>query len=78
MIFYFKGLHVSINDIELSDGLFISAVFFSKVVKQLPQLILRVARICKFDVWDGRSNYCLEPDISEIQVGHTKHGDNLG
>lgn len=77
MIFYFKGLHVSINDIRLSDGLFIGAVF-SEVVKQHLQLMLRLTRICKFDVWDGRSNYCLELEISEIQDRHTKHADNMG
>jgi len=75
MIFHFEGLHVSINDFGLIDGLFISAVS-TKVVKQRLQLVLRVTHIGKFGVRDVASNYFLEPEISEIQVRHTKHGHN--
>jgi len=49
MIFNFEGLHVSINDLGLSDELFISAVS-TKVVKQRLQLMLRVTHIGKFGV----------------------------
>ena len=77
MIFHFEALHVSINDLGLSDGLFISAVS-TKVVKQHLQLMLRATHIGKFGVWDVASNYYLEPEISEIQVKRTKHGDNWG
>lgn len=47
VIFHFEGLHVTINDLGLSDGLFISAVS-TKVVKQRLQLMLRVTHIGKF------------------------------
>jgi len=77
MIFHFEGLHVPINDPGLSDGLFISAVS-TEVVKQHLQLVLRVTLFGRFGVWDVASNYSLEPEISEIQVRHTKHGENLG
>jgi len=77
VIFHFEGLHVSINDLGLSDGLFISAVL-TEVVKQHLQLMLRVTHIGKFGARDAASDYFLEKEISEIQVGHTKHGDNLG
>jgi hypothetical protein len=36
-------------------------------------LMLRVTRTGKFGVWDAASNYCLEPEISEIQVRLMKH-----
>jgi len=49
MIFYFEGLHVTINDFGLSDGLFVSAVS-TAVVKQHLQLVLRVTHIGKFGV----------------------------
>jgi hypothetical protein len=49
MIFHFEGLHVSINDLGLSDGLFISPVSI-EVVKQHLQLVLSVTRIGKYGV----------------------------
>jgi hypothetical protein len=49
MVFHFEGLHVSINDNGLSDGLFINAVS-TEVVKQHLQLMLSVTRIGKFGV----------------------------